>query len=230
MITTARLIEAFVDLADTLVADFDLVDFLQELTVHAAEASGADAVGIVLADHDGRLQFVASSNESGRALELYQLQAEEGPCLDCYRTATPVVNADLAEAQELWPHFAPRAASAGYRSVHAFPMRLRDEAIGALNLFGAEPLRFESEDIGVVQALADVATIALLQQRSLARAEALTEQLQGALNSRILIEQAKGAIAEREGISPSEAFELLRAQARAERRPLVELASEVLAR
>jgi GAF domain-containing protein len=229
MISTERLTEVFVQVADTLVANFDLVDFLHDLTDHAAGVSGADAAGIVLTDHNGHLQFMAASNDAGRALELFQLQAHEGPCLDCFRARTPVVNADLASASEQWPQFAPRATAAGFQSVHAFPMRLRDDAIGALNLFGARPLHFAADEVGVVQALADVATIAILQQRGLARAEILTEQLQGALNSRILIEQAKGALAQREQITPGEAFDRLRSKARSERRPLLEVASDVLA-
>jgi len=228
MISTERLTEVFVQLADSLVADFDLLDFLQDLTDHAAAVSRADAVGIVLTDHHGRLQFMASSNESGQALELFQLQAEEGPCVDCFRDRAPVVNADLRHAGALWPQFAPRAIEAGFESVHAFPMRLRDDVIGALNLFGTRPLRFAAVDIRIVQALADVATIAILQQRGLARAEALTEQLQGALNSRILVEQAKGALAQRDQISPDDAFSRMRAQARSERRLLLEVAADVL--
>ena len=228
MISTARLTEVFVELADSLVADFDVVDFLQDLTDRAAEASQADAVGLVLADHQGRLQFMAASNESGQALELFQLQTEQGPCVDCFRDRSAVVNADLSNAIELWPQFAPQALEAGFQSVHAFPMRLRDQTIGALNLFGTRPLRFAAAEARVVQALADVATIAILQQRVLARAEALTEQLQGALNSRIAIEQAKGAVAQREHITPDEAFIRMRARARSERRPLLEVAAEAL--
>ena len=131
MISTERLTKVFVEVADTLVANFDLVDFLHDLTDHAATASGADAVGIVLADHNGVLQFMAASNQPGEALELFQLQAEEGPCLDCFRSRAPVVNADLGHAREVWPHFAPRASEAGFHSVHAFPMRLREDVIGA---------------------------------------------------------------------------------------------------
>jgi GAF domain-containing protein len=228
MISTERLTDVFVELADTLVADFDLVDFLHDLTDHAATVSHADAVGIVLADHQGRLQFMASSNDSGRALELFQLQYHEGPCLDCFRDRAPVVNADLAAAVGLWPQFAPQAIEAGFHSVHAFPMRLRQESIGALNLFGSRPLSFDPTEVRIVQALADVATIAILQQRELARAEALTEQLQSALNSRILIEQAKGALAQREHTTPDEAFARMRSRARAERRQLIEVAAEVL--
>ena len=228
MISTERLADLFVEVADTLVADFDLIDFLVTLCQHANLVSSADAVGIVLTDHRGQLRFMASSNESGRELELFQLQSEEGPCLDCVRTKQPVVNTDLGQASDLWPKFGPLAIGAGFQSVHAFPMRLRDEVIGALNLFSVRQMRLEPQEIRVVQSLADVATIAILQERSIARAEALTEQLQGALNSRIVIEQAKGALARIEGISVDEAFEVMRRRARSQRQRLVDVASAVL--
>jgi GAF domain-containing protein len=229
MISTERLADLFVDVADTLVDDFDIVDFLVTLCEHATLVSSADAVGIVLTDHHGQLRFMASSNESGRDLELFQLQSEEGPCLDCVRTKQPVVNADLARAGDLWPSFAQLAIGAGFQAVHAFPMRLREEVIGALNLFSVEQMRLDAQEARVVQSLADVATIAILQERSIARAEALTEQLQGALNSRIVIEQAKGALARIEGISVDEAFEVLRGRARSQRQRLVDVATAVLA-
>ena len=228
MISTDRLTHLFVEVADTLVDDFDLVDFLQNLTDHAAAISGADAVGLMLADQDGRLRFMASSNETGEMLELLQLQNAEGPCLDCFIGKQPVINADLAAASERWPRFAPSALAAGFRSVHAFPMRLRDTVIGALNLFGRAESEFAEDEVRVVQAMADVATIALLQERSIARSDALTGQLQGALNSRVLLEQAKGAFAQREGTSPEEAFTRLRARARSNHRRLIDVAEEVL--
>jgi GAF domain-containing protein len=229
MITATQLADFFLEAADTLVDDFDVVDFFQTLTQHVAEVSGAEAVGLVLTDHHGRVRFMAANNESGRMLELFQIQSSEGPCLDCVVTRAPVVNADLAHAADRWPQFAPRALAAGFRSVHAFPMRLRDQAIGALNLFGSVDARFAPEEVRVVQALADVATIAILQERSVTRAEALAEQLQGALNSRIAIEQAKGALARANGISTSEAFDLLRSEARTGRRRLFDVAQTVLA-
>ena len=220
MISTERLSDLFVDVADTLVADFDLVDFLHNLTEHAAAVSGADAVGLMLADQHGKLRFMAASNDRGEMLELFQLQNSEGPCLDCFASGQPVVNEDLAGAAGRWPRFAPAAQEAGFRSVHAFPMRLREETIGALNLFGNEDVAFAEHEVKVVQALADIATIALLQERSIARAGTLTEQLQGALNSRIVIEQAKGALAQQQGTTPDEAFRLMRASARTSRRRL----------
>jgi transcriptional regulator with GAF, ATPase, and Fis domain len=229
MISTERLSDLFVDVADTLVDDFDVVDFLTSLCEHATLVSGADAVGIMLTDHRGELRFMAASNDAGRNLEMLQLQLGEGPCLDCVRTREPVVNTDLALAADSWPKFAPSAIAAGFRSVHAFPMRLRDQAIGALNLFGIRQIEFEPGEARIVQSLADVATIGILQERSIARAEALTEQLQGALNSRIVIEQAKGALARQEGITVDEAFERLRKRARSSRQRLVDIAAIVLA-
>lgn len=229
MISVTDLSDFFVEVADTLVDEFDVVDFLDHLTAKAAVVSGAAAVGLVLSDHRDRVRFMAASNQSGKMLELLQIQNDEGPCLDCLTTGEPVVNADLAHAGDRWPVFAPRAIEAGFQSVHAFPMRLRDKVIGALNLFGTEDARFEPDEIRVVQALADVATIAILHERNLVQADVLTEQLQAALNSRIVIEQAKGALAQAEGISTDEAFESLRSRARASRRRLSDVAQELLA-
>lgn len=228
MISTERLTDVFVEVADTLIHDFDLVDFLHKLTDHAAAVSGAEAVGLLLSDQEGKLRYMAASNETGKMLELFQLQNAEGPCLDCFSSRAPVVNADLATASDRWPKFAPAAIAAGFQSVHAFPMRLRDDVIGALNLFGHADVKFEDQEVQVVQALADVATIGLLQERSIARSDSLTEQLQGALNSRIVIEQAKGALARQHGTTPREAFELMRGEARRSRRRLVDVANEVI--
>jgi GAF domain-containing protein len=229
MISVTDLSEFFVQVADTLVDDYDLVDFLNDLTEKAARVSGAAAVGLVLSDHGDRVRYMAASNETGKLLELVQIQNDEGPCLDCVTSGTPIVNADLAHAAGRWPVFAPRASEAGFQSVHAFPMRLRDKIIGALNLFGTEDTHFDPDEVRVVQALADVATIAILHERNLSQAEVLTEQLQGALNSRVVIEQAKGALAQADGISTSHAFELMRTRARSTRTRLVDVAQAVLA-
>jgi GAF domain-containing protein len=228
MISIEKLATVFVDMTDTLVDDFDAIDFLNSLTEHAAAISGADAVGLMLADQRGHLQYLASSNDTGKLLELLQLQVEEGPCIDCYSSGHPIVNADLSTATDRWPLFAPKALAAGFQSVHAFPMRLRENVIGALNLFGRPLTDFSPDETRIVQALADIATIAILQERNVVRAETLTEQLQGALNSRIVIEQAKGALAQLEGTTTTEAFESLRARARDSRRRLTDVAAEVL--
>ena len=229
MISTARLTDVFVEMADALVADFDLIEFLHTLTDHAAAVSGAEAVGVVLADQRGHLQFMAASNKAGKALELFQIQSEEGPCHDCYHERRPVVNTDLGQAETLWPQFAPRARAAGFQSVHAFPMRLREDVVGALNIFGTVAVRFEPDEVLLVQALADVATIAILQERTTAQSTVLTEQLQGALSSRVTIEQAKGALSRTAGITLDEAFEDMRQRARSTRRRLADVATEILA-
>lgn len=160
-------------------------------------------------------------------LELFQVQAVEGPCQDCYRLGTSVVNADLTAAGGKWPAFAPRAVAAGFRSVHAFPLRLRGEVIGALNLFGDDTGRMQPPDVKIVQALADVATIGLLQERAIRRSEVLTEQLQTALNSRIAIEQAKGALAQIHRCSTDEAFTMMRSWCRRHHQRLSEVARGV---
>jgi GAF domain-containing protein len=227
-VSTERLAKSFVEVSDTLVDEFDLIDFLHTLTVRTVELVGATAAGLLLADQRGRLEFMAASDEHAKLLELFQVQSSEGPCLDAFRTAAPVVNADLSTATARWPRFAPRATAAGFRSVHAFPLRLRTEVIGALNVFGSDRTsELNTVDIPVVQALADVATIALLQERTIRRGEVLSEQLQGALNSRIAIEQAKGAVAQANDVSVDEAFTLLRDYARRNNRRLSEVARAI---
>ena len=218
---------AFVELADTLVAEFDVVDFLHGLADRCVGLLAVDAAGLMLADQRGSLRVIASSSEQARLVELFQLQHEEGPCLECFRTGLPVSEPDMATAGQRWPAFAPAAAGAGFAAAQALPMRLREEVIGAVNLFMAVPGRLDETALRVGQALADVATIGLLHERNFRHQEALAEQLQGALNSRVTIEQAKGVLAERRGLDMGQAFELLRAQARAQNRRLAELAGAV---
>lgn len=229
-VSAERLSEIFVEVADTLVDDFDLLDFLHMLTVRTAGLVGASAVGLLLADHRGRLQFMAASDERARILEVFQVQASEGPCFDAFRTGEPVLNADLQSARARWPGFTRHALAAGFRSVHAFPMRVRREVIGALNVFGSTVGgNFNEADVQIVQALTDVAAIGLLQERAIRRGEVLTEQLQGALDSRIVIEQAKGAIAQATGLSVDAAFIALRGYARRTNRKLTDAAQQMLA-
>jgi hypothetical protein len=225
-----RLLAAvFVELADTLVTGFDVADFLHGLADRCVQLLGVDAAGLMLADQRGSLQVMASSSEQSRLVELFQLQNDQGPCLECYRSGQPVSEADLAAAGQRWPLFAPAAAGAGFGAVQALPMRLRDEVIGAVNMFMHAPGRLDETGLQVGQALADVATIGLLHERNLRHQEVLAEQLQGALNSRIAIEQAKGVLAERLGLDMGQAFSLLRDQARAQSRRLAELANAVAA-
>jgi GAF domain-containing protein len=229
MLSQPELLEVFVDATGTLVEDFDLVTFLHALTGNAAKISGAAAAGLVLADHHDRVRYMASSNEEGRILELFNVQNDDGPGLDAITTGRPVVNADLGESHLRWPIFAPAARAAGLQSVHAFPLRLRDETIGALTIFGETKSHFDPADVRLVQALADVATIALLQERARHQAELITEQLDMALNSRIAIEQAKGALARSQCITVAEAFNVMLTTSRVSGRKLADIARFVIA-
>jgi transcriptional regulator with GAF, ATPase, and Fis domain len=228
VVSTERLADVFVEVADKLVDDYDVIEFLQLVTNRTAELIGASDVGLLLTDQRGRLQFVAASDEGVKQLELFQLQNHEGPCLDAFRSGQAVVNADLQEASDRWPRFAPRATAAGFRSVHAIPLRLRDDVIGAMGVFGTDVGRLEEADVHMAQALAHVATIGVLQEQVAAR-EVLGGQLQSVVNTRAAIEQAKGAIAEVRKVSVDDAFLILQADARRTQRRLSEVAKAILA-
>jgi transcriptional regulator with GAF, ATPase, and Fis domain len=222
------LAEAFVGLADTLVAGYDVIDLLHRLTEVCVELLAVDAAGLLLSDQRGSLQMMASSSESSRLMELFQLQNDEGPCLECCRSGSPVVSVDPADAAKRWPRFATQAEREGFQSIHALPLRLRHQTIGALNLFADEPGALPPADLRIAQALADVATIGILQERAVHRGEVLAEQLQAALNSRVIIEQAKGVLAERGHLGMDDAFKRLRFYARSRNRRLSELARSVV--
>jgi GAF domain-containing protein len=226
-VSAQRLAEVFVEVADTLVDDFDVIEFLQLVSERTAELLQAGAVGLLLADQYGGLQFMAASDEATKLLELFEVQHREGPCLDAFRTGDPVHASDLV-ADGRWPLFSSRVIEAGFGSVHAMPMRLRGEVIGALSLFGRRSDQLDGADARIVQALVDIATIGLLQERAIRRNEVLVEQLQGALNSRVIIEQAKGALAQLRDITVDEAFELMRAFARNNGRRLSQVAQAVV--
>jgi transcriptional regulator with GAF, ATPase, and Fis domain len=223
---TELLSDTFVELADTMVADFDVIDFLHLLTDRSVALLAASAAGVVLADPRGELRLAAASSEEAGLLELFQLQNDQGPCLECFRTGRPVTAADLAGPAPRWPRFAAAAVQAGFATVEALPMRLRDQTIGALNLFRAEPSPLDPADLRIGQALADVATIGLLQERNVRRRETVAEQLQAALNSRVIIEQAKGKLAERLSIDMDRAFTMLRDYARSSNQRLTNVARD----
>jgi transcriptional regulator with GAF, ATPase, and Fis domain len=223
-----KLAEAFVEMADTLVDDFDLIDFLHVLTDRCVRLLNVSAAGLLLTDQRGALQLVAASTEETRLLELFQLQTDQGPCVECFRTGRPVEVVDLAATTDRWPRFVEAAHRTGFAAVHALPMRLRTDVIGALNLFSTQARPLGTDIVRLGQALADVATIGLLQARAIRQRDTLAEQLQTALNSRVLIEQAKGVIAERRHIDMDQSFTLLRASARARNRRLSDLARAVV--
>lgn len=222
------LIEAFVGLADTLVDDYDIIDLLDRLVSYCVELLAVEAAGILLVDQQGSLRVLASSNEESEMVELLQLQAEQGPCVDCVRDVAPVRVPDLAEAGQRWPQFVTALHGGAYRSVHALPLRLRGEAVGGLNLFGQAPGALPDADLKLGQGLADVATIGILQERAIRRGETINEQLQTALNSRVIIEQAKGILAERGDLSMDAAFDRLRHHARSRNLRLSELARQIV--
>jgi transcriptional regulator with GAF, ATPase, and Fis domain len=209
----ARLAQSLVALADTLVDDYDIVDLLDRLVAASVDLLDVDAAGLLLLDQGGRLQLMASSSEEVRLLELLQIQTDEGPCLDCVRTGSPVVADHLTESSP-WPTFAKAATAGGYGVVMALPLRLRNETIGGINLFRAEARSIGEDGLRIAQALADIATIGILQQRSIHRTSLLAEQLQSALNTRLTIEQAKGVLAERAHLSMESAYQRIRAYAR----------------
>jgi GAF domain-containing protein len=224
-----KLAAAFIELADTLVSDYDVTDLLHGLAERCVDLLGAAAAGILLTDQRGSLQLLASSTEAARLLELFQLQTNEGPCLDAFRSGTPVIVRNLPDAAGRWPAFVPAATDAGYAGVNALPLRLRTDTIGAMNLFTtSESGVLTEEDVEAAQALADVATIGILQERAMTRHELLIEQLQGALTSRIIIEQAKGVLAAQAGVTPDEAFVRLRRHARSTQTRLTEAARDLV--
>ncbi|MFB4320609.1 GAF and ANTAR domain-containing protein [Actinomadura sp. 21ATH] len=227
-----RVARAFVALADTLVSGFDVIDFLQELAERCVNLLEVDAVGILVTDQRGHLRLMAASSEQTRLLELFQLQNEQGPCLEAFHDGAVVHCTDLNhdDAAARWPRFTPRAREAGFAAVSALPMRLRTEVIGAMNLFRARPGALAADQAALGQAMADIATIGLLQERAIRQGEILTQQLQTALNSRVVIEQAKGVLAERHGCSMEQAFTALRDHARSHNHRLTDLAHALITR
>jgi transcriptional regulator with GAF, ATPase, and Fis domain len=216
--------DTFVELADTMIDDFDVIDFLHLLTDRSVMLLGASAAGVMLADPRGELRVAASSDESAGLLDLFQVQNDQGPCLECFRTGQAVTATDLDGPGPRWPLFSVAATQYGFRTVQALPMRLRDQVIGALNLFRTAAGPFEPAELRLGQALADVATIGLLHVRNVRRSDAIAEQLQSALNSRVVIEQAKGKLAERLSVDMDEAFTMLRDYARNSNQRLTDVA------
>ncbi|GAA3202494.1 GAF and ANTAR domain-containing protein [Microbacterium terregens] len=225
-----RLFQTFARLADTLVDDYDVVELLQVLVDTCRDALEMTAAGILLADSRGELDVVASTSEDRSFLELMQLGSDDGPCVECYRTGRRITVPDLADSAPPWQLFRASALRQGFRALDALPLRLRDTSIGTLSLLRSSPGEAPTEDIVAAQAFADVATIGILHEKAIRESSILSEQLQGALNSRIVIEQAKGVVAHTRGVPIDEAFTLLREYARAHQMRLGVLAAQVVER
>ena len=219
---------AFVELTDALVGEYDAADLLRHLVDQCVVLLDATAAGLLLADPHGRLQVIASTSEESHLVEVLQHQTGVGPCVDAYRTGTVVTLSDIASDGDRYPDFQAAAMSQGFKSVHAIPMRFRPKTIGALNLFRNVHGALSDEDAVIGQALADVATIILLHERTARKNATVNAQLQQALNSRVFIEQAKGVIAARNNINMDEAFTRLRAHARSRQEPMHRSAADVI--
>ncbi|MDX6206033.1 MAG: hypothetical protein QOE76_3568 [Frankiales bacterium] len=221
---------AFVSLSSSLANGYDVVDLLDELVGHCARLIDVDSAGLLLADGLGVLHVMAASSEVARLLEVFQLQRAEGPCRDCFRTGLPVSVPDLQDATEQWPEFVPAALAAGFASVHAVPMRLRDNTLGAMGMFGAVVGSLSEDNLSLAQALADVASVAIVQDKAVAERGAVVEQLQAALNSRVVIEQAKGIVAHVGDLEVGQAFVVIRQYARNHNERLTVVADAVVRR
>jgi GAF domain-containing protein len=223
-----EVLRALVEVADTIVDDYDVVEFLHRLAARCVSILDVDEAGVMLVDKTRTLQYIASSSEQMRLVELLELQHEEGPCLDAYRHGRVALTTKAEQADLLWPVFGKHAREAGLQSLTGVPMRLRTDVIGALNLFSRRPGGLSAEDQDVAQALADIATIGLLQARAIQDSHIVSTQLQTALESRITIEQAKGIIAEHLTITVDAAFMALRNHSRTTNRKLTETARAVV--
>lgn len=229
MSSDRRFAQTMLELSDTLVSGFDIVDFLHTLVLRCAELLDASDVGLMLADLQGGLKIMAYTSERAHGLEYFELVNQEGPCLDCFNSGETILGDDLETEPARWPRFAPAARELGFRAVQALPLRCRDQVIGALNVFHENPVPFDEDNVLAARAMADIATIGLLQERAVKETRILAEQLQVALNGRLVIEQAKGVIAERTHLPMDEAFELLRTYARANHARLGDVANSILA-
>ncbi len=226
----AEIIRTFATLADSLVAGFDAVDLLQTLVERSAALLDATDAGILLADGTGRLEVVASTDERSQLVELMQLGHDGGPCVECFTSGLTITIPDISEVHDRWPLFRNAALAQGFHALHAVPLRLRDKTIGSLNLFRDQAGELGEFDVVAARALADVATIGILQERAVRESDVITEQLQRALDSRVIIEQAKGVTAYIKQVTVDEAFRLIRAYARDHQRGIVDVAGDIVQR
>ena len=229
MLQAADAIRSLAEMADTLVDDYDVVDLLTGLADRCVNVLGVAAAGVMLVSPGGNLGLVASSSETMRLLELFELQAQEGPCLDAFRTGERVEHQDLEAESGRWPSFSAAALREGFQSVSALPLRFRDVTLGALNLFSVTQVRMSEADVTVARAFTGLATLSIVQHRASIEAQRVNEQLSAALTSRVVIEQAEGVLAGRAGVDSAEAFSRLRAYARDNKLRLTDVAQATIA-
>lgn len=225
-----QIIRAFVDLSNELVDGYDIVELLVRLTSNCAQLLDVASSGLLLADQHGVLHLVAATSERTHHLEVFQLQRDEGPCLDCYQSGAPVIVPDLADWGQRWPQFCPAAQSAGFASVHALPMRLRDTVLGALGLFGDRPGTLDADDLALAQALVHVASVAIVNENAAADRDTINAHLRHALTRRIALEQAKGVLAYTGKMDMDQAFTVLRRYSRDHGQKLTDVARRLVRR
>ena len=224
----AQIARVFVELADTLVEDFDVIDLLTLVTMRCVEVLRADAAGLLLLGNDGHLRVAAASSDEVQLLELIAVQAHEGPCYECFKSGASVGVSNLSQELGRWPQFAGTAMSMHFCSAHSMPLRVRGAVIGVLGLFHRDVDGFHPDDLVVAQAFADVATLSILQHRSIMEHQTVAGQLSNALETRVVIEQAKGLVAGKTGWPMEKAFDALRRHARSKQRKLIDIAAEVI--
>jgi len=223
-----HVVRVFLELADTLVEDFDVIDFLHQMTVRCRELLEVSDAAVFLSHSESRLHSPAPCTSGPLLQRVLEAACGQGPAVDAHRTARPVTVRDPADAAARWPQFAPRLRQAGYVRATALPMRLREENLGSLLLLHTGDLPLTAEDLGLAQAFADAAAIGLVHARTISRQHAVNEQLHTALQSRIVIEQAKGILAARCGVTLNQAFEAIRRYARHHRILLRNVARDVI--
>ncbi|MGW0903191.1 ANTAR domain-containing protein [Streptomyces sp. NPDC002853] len=218
----------FVELADTLVEDFDVIDFLHQMTVRCQELLDVTDAAVFLAHPNLNLHSPAPCDPSPALQDVVDAACRQGPAVDAHRTTRPVASLRLVDAAARWPQFTPHLLNAGYTLATALPMRLRQDNIGSLLLLHTGDRALNPDDLALAQALADAATIGLIQARTIRQQHTVNEQLHGALQSRIIIEQAKGVLAARSNVTLNQAFDVLRRYARQHRILLSRVARDVI--
>ena len=219
--------EVLADFAQVITRHATTSEILHQLGEYCVELLPIQGAGVLLEER-GALRFATASDELGRQIEELEDRLHEGPCTTAFRTGTEVLLPDLSQAVRQFPHFAPAALERGLGAVFALPLGIREHRVGALDLVSGVPVELDDGQLASARLLGDVAMSYVVNSRAFAEATKLAQQLQQALDSRVLIEQAKGRLSGLLGIGVSDAFELLRRRARNSRQPIGDVAMDVL--